>query len=309
MTARDYLADNPPPSWKVGTFLRFREKLLAGFPPAAASSEKFDSELLRQVETYLLGVLVRPDEEQEGPGTPDIRHNLDKAGPAIHDWLCRFLGQPWSQAKTAQLGCFAASWAELFRAGVPPPVWTGRPPVWALIHVKDLIRLPGRDPNYRLLLDVIGGPAAGLELSKHVPGGVMQNWLRELGGGTYNRTPPGELGGLILTGVLSRDVASGRLMLSEVQANPSILGYNRKILKARKDLCKHPTYRGKPCFNCRLGRSSCPLSRHLDTHPIGFCSNATYFHKGPLIGDWCTSCLEKGFVPEPEKKDRKRDNG
>ena len=302
MKLNDFLADAPPPAWKIGSLIRFRKKLLAGFPVAVTTGAVFDIDSLQQVERYLLGSLAVASDFQDPAVTPDPRSPADKMKPAVHNWLCRYLGQPWSELKTAQLGSFAAGWIELFQAGVVPPVWSGKPAVWALISVKDLKRLQGREPNYQICLEVLAGPAAGIELSKHVPGGVIQSWLRELGAGAYVRTHPSELGGLMLCGILSRDTASGRLILGDVTANSSILGYNRKILKARKDLCKHPDYRGKPCFDCRLGRDRCSLSRHFETYPIGFCSNATVSHKGPLIGNWCTSCLERGFTPEPEKK-------
>jgi len=298
----DYLADRPLPGWKVGGLLKLRNKILAGMPVDVLTAQTFNADTLQQVEDYLLGVLGKAEDPEDSVGSPDYTNSRDRMQLALHNWLCRFSGQPWSREKSAQLGTFAAGWAALFRDGHSPIIWTGRPPVWALLHVTDVRRLEGPKPNYLLTLDILAGPAGGITLVKHMPGPVIQAWLRELGAGVYKQTPPIEIGGLVLAATLIRDPASGRLVLNDVTGNSSVLGFNRKILKQRQNFCQHPQYRGRPCYNCRLGRDSCPLSRHLETYPIGFCQNSTIAHKGPLIGDWCIACLDRGLTPEPERK-------
>jgi hypothetical protein len=163
---------------------------------------------------------------------------------------------------------------------------------YAAIYIDTVEPRPFGRRMYGCDLKVVGGPKAGTMLECVLPGGFLQNIVRECGGHKYGQYSDVEAGGLWFSCIL--DTSTKRTVFHDPTASHSQRKHNKKILQDRDQKCIQDLFDEK-CFNCWAGRDRCYLARHALEYPMDVCRNTKGIkrHKGPIAYDgYCLHCLQ-----------------
>jgi len=152
---------------------------------------------------------------------------------------------------------------ELLRAGLHrDPDSRPENKVWSCLMVRDVVRIRARKRTYRVSLESIAGNSAGSKWKLVASGNYLQKLLREVGLPKYDEYGDADIGGMSLSAFVY--IYQGKLVVDAIEVSSSQKNYNRKLTKARSNICTGPSPAHHDKYTCRycpVGRSECPISR------------------------------------------------
>lgn len=221
---------------------------------------------------------------------------------ALASFMRTFVGRSCDPDTEKHLLARLTGWAEAFCAGLPFKEWNeSADPCWNLLYAESVERIPHRTMKlYDCRLVVKAGRASGREFALVLPGGFLQQAVREAGAAKYSKWNAEDFGGLLFIAQLH--MTQGRVMLNNIRVNSSAEKRNKDILAVRSSGC---LFDDRACWPCWRGRDMCPYSRHLRTYKKGKCILETpYPHENYIVRQGlCITCLIRGRVPGTGRKD------
>jgi hypothetical protein len=292
-----------PPRYSLPQLLKIRKKVQSlieadlGLKHQVLRGSSL-SDLQEKLEAMVLMGMDSDTTDLKGYGSHefymDIEDLVKNQKDAVRSLLGLYQGQTLTSSTVKNIGIHVAGWLQELKRGIEFTPWDGAGPCWALLYISDVQKLPVRGRMYKVTVESYAGQSTGSLWNLVLPGGYLQNLIRQAGCRKFDHYEDEDVSGLWFTSRLIYH--KGALKMTAVQTTASQQKHNKKLQMARTLPCPgvFPAKAGKKCGLCPMSRGQCGRARLKEPATPRECANG---HVGYFRNDddkYCLSCVKVG---------------